>query len=100
MQHCILIGDATGDNRLSIAVAGKLLEGGARIVVLAGHDQRDAEAVREAIASPDSSASVTASPLTDARRLGRTLSSRTVALRDARCCSRCPATPSRTCAPP
>jgi voltage-gated potassium channel Kch len=85
MQHCILIGDATGDNRLSIAVAGKLLEGAARIVVLAGRDQRDAEAVREAIASPDASAAVTAAPLGDPRRLGRALSSRTVALRDARC---------------
>src|SRR3954454_21114149 len=47
--RCVLIGDSTGDNRLSVAVAAQLVERGAAAVVVAGRDQGDARAIREAI---------------------------------------------------
>ena len=47
--RCVLIGDSTGDNRLSVAVAAQLVERGAAAVVVAGRDQGDARAIREAV---------------------------------------------------
>jgi Trk K+ transport system NAD-binding subunit len=49
MRHCTLIGDATGDNRLTIAVASKLVEDGATVVLVVGSDQAEADAVRAAV---------------------------------------------------
>ena len=47
--RCVLIGDSTGDNRLSVAVAAQLVERGAAAVLVAGRDQGDARAIREAV---------------------------------------------------
>jgi Trk K+ transport system NAD-binding subunit len=45
----VLIGDRTGDNRLAVAVAAQLVERGAAAVLVAGRDQGDARAIREAV---------------------------------------------------
>jgi hypothetical protein len=48
MRHCVLIGDGDGDNRLTVAVASELIDGGATVVIVAGSDQIGADAVRVA----------------------------------------------------
>jgi Trk K+ transport system NAD-binding subunit len=48
-MHCILMADSTGDNRLAVAVASKLVEGDATVVLVAGGDQREAGALRDAV---------------------------------------------------
>jgi Trk K+ transport system NAD-binding subunit len=47
-RRCILIGDLTGDNRLVMAVATRLIEGHAAVVVAAGADDVDARRIRDA----------------------------------------------------
>jgi hypothetical protein len=46
MRHCVLIGDGDGDNRLTVAVATRLITGGATVVIVAGRDQLDADAIK------------------------------------------------------
>jgi hypothetical protein len=46
MRHCVLIGDGDGDNRLTVAVASRLIKGGATVVIVAGRDSLDADAIK------------------------------------------------------
>ena len=99
--RCVLIGDSTGDNRLSVAVAAQLVERGAAAVLVAGRDQGDARAIREAVLrnagrdNPDrveiqatarrSPAVVVVVPLTGVGGLERLLEREPVALHSAHC---------------
>jgi hypothetical protein len=99
--RCVLIGDITGDNRLSVAVAAQLVARGAAAVVVAGRDQDAARAIREAVlrnAGRDhpnrveiqatarrSPAVVVVVPLTGVSGLDRLLEREPVALHSAHC---------------
>jgi voltage-gated potassium channel Kch len=47
--RCVVVGDREGDSRLAVAVAHRLLAGGAPVVVFAGRDGSTAGHVREAV---------------------------------------------------
>jgi Trk K+ transport system NAD-binding subunit len=100
-SRCVLIGDQTGDNRLAVAVAAQLVRRGAAAVIVAGRDQGDARAIREAVIrnlgdddpqraeiqakARRSPALVAVTPFAGVGRLERLFASESVALHSAHC---------------